>query len=201
MPPEFSPGTSFQQATPLKPHARKPGFLRLAATGVGLLLLAASACAEVVSASEGGFEVLEKASIAAAPKDVYARVVNIGTWWNSAHTYSGDAANMSLDLRPGGCFCEKLKDGGGVQHLVVVNFVPDKVLRLAGGLGPLQGLGVAGSMTILLAPTATGTDLTLRYRVGGYSAEGLKQLSAPVDQVLGEQVARLKRVTETGKAE
>ena len=49
--------------------------------------------------------------------------------------------------RHGGCFCEAFPDGGGVEHLRVVHVAPDRMLRLSGGLGPLQAFGVAGSLT------------------------------------------------------
>ena len=43
-----------------------------------------------------------------------------------------------------------------------------------------------------------GTDLTVTYAVGGYAREGFDNLSKAVDGVLGEQVARLHRLIETG---
>ena len=52
-----------------------------------------------------------------------------------------DAKNLSIDARPGGCFCEKLPNGGGVEHARVVYVAPREVLRLSGALGPLQGVG------------------------------------------------------------
>lgn len=173
----------------------------------GLLLTAVLvspviAFAAVVSATETGFEVLEAASVAASPKESYARLINIAAWWNKEHTFSGDSANLTLDARPGGCFCERLKDGGGVQHLTVTYVAPNQALRLSGALGPLQALGVAGSMTIALTGAAAGgTDIALRYRVGGYTTDGVKKWAIPVDEVLGEQIARLKRLLDSGSAE
>jgi uncharacterized protein YndB with AHSA1/START domain len=160
------------------------------------------ACAAVISATDTGFEVLETVSVAASPKESYARLVNVAAWWNKAHTFSGDSANLTLDVRPGGCFCERLKDGGGVQHLTVTYVAPNQALRLSGALGPLQSLGVAGSMTIALTGTAGGgTDIGLRYRVGGYTTDGIRKWAGPVDEVLGEQIARLKKLIDTGSAE
>jgi hypothetical protein len=40
--------------------------------------------------------------------------------------FSRDAANLSTELRAGGCFCERLKDGRSVQHLQVVYAAPRK---------------------------------------------------------------------------
>jgi hypothetical protein len=44
-----------------------------------------------------------------------------------------------------------------------------------------------------------GTDLIMIYVVGGYYDKGFDDLSKGVDQVLGEQVGRLKSAIETGK--
>ena len=43
-----------------------------------------------------------------------------------------------MELHAGGCFCERLKDGGSVQLLQVVYAAPGEGLRLRGALGPLQ---------------------------------------------------------------
>jgi len=58
---------------------------------------------------------------------------------------------------------------------------------------------VTGSMTIILTGTAGGgTDIGLRYRVAGYASDGIKKWAGPVDEVLGEQIARLKKLIDTG---
>ena len=171
-------------------------FVAIAAAALGD---ANSARSAVVSATDSGFEVLENASVSASPREAYARLIDVGAWWNKEHTFSGDASNLTLDARVGGCFCERLKDGGGVQHLSVVYVAPNQTLRLTGGLGPLQALGVAGSMTITLTPSADGTAIALRYRVGGYTSDGIRKWAAPVDDVLGEQLGRLKRLIDTGR--
>jgi hypothetical protein len=81
----------------------------------------------------------------------------------------------------------------------VVYVRPTEALRLAGALGPLQGTGADGHMTLALKETAGHTVFTLTYDVGGYAKGGLASWAKPVDAVLGEQVARLKRYVETGK--
>jgi hypothetical protein len=63
------------------------------------------------------------------------------------------ARNLSLDRKPGGCFCERLPDGGGVQHMRVVYTSPDKLLRLSGAIGPLQEAALVGSMSWKLQQT------------------------------------------------
>lgn len=171
------------------------------AIGAGLALVLACAGetrAEVVSAATNGFEVRETAQIAAKPDAVYAVLVAPSRWWDSAHTYSKSAANLTLDARAGGCWCESLAEAGTVQHLIVVLAMPGKTLRLRGALGPLQGLGVEGAMTWKISPSAGGSDLELTYTAGGFAKDGLDKLAGPVDGVLGEQVERLKQFIETG---
>lgn len=49
--------------------------------------------AEVVDSSANGFTARTTLSIHAPPEEVYRRAVrNIGDWWDSAHTFSGNAA-------------------------------------------------------------------------------------------------------------
>ena len=48
--------------------------------------------------------------------------------------------------------------------------------------------------------TRTGTKLVVTYVVSGYQpGKGFEPLAAPVNQMLTEQVTRLKRFVETGK--
>jgi uncharacterized protein YndB with AHSA1/START domain len=176
----------------------------LRAAGGAFALLAALASttgvahAEVVAAQPGGFEVVEHAHIAAPPQRVWDAIGKVGAWWTSVHTYSQDASNLSLSLEPGGCFCERWA-GGAVRHMTVVAVMSQRLLRLDGALGPLGALAVTGRLTFDLKPVADGTDLKLTYVVGGWSADGLQSLAAPVDQVLGLQTERLSRYVATGK--
>lgn len=157
------------------------------------LLLPVSATAEVTASEDGGFVSEHELLLAAPPERAYeALTAEVSAWWNAAHSYSGQASNFSLDARPGGCFCEALP-GGGVEHLRVVHAAPGKRLNLVGGLGPLQGMGVSGTMSFELVP-AKGDQTRLRYRyvVNGYYPGGLKPLAGPVDQVQLGQLQRLQ---------
>jgi uncharacterized protein YndB with AHSA1/START domain len=163
------------------------------------LLLAAPAGAAVLSSAPAGFLVKDQAMIGAAPDRVFtALTAHIGEWWDPAHTFSRDARNLSLDPRPGGCFCETLPNGGGVRHLEVVFVAPGETLRLTGALGPLQGSGLAGSMTWALQAAGDSTRVDLDYSVGGYYEGGLTEMAPLVDSVLLAQLLRLKRFVETG---
>ena len=123
----------------------------------------------------------------------------IGKWWDPDHTFSGDSRNLSIDPKPGGCFCERLPDNGGVHHLTVVMLSPGKELRLTGALGPLQEAGVAGNMSWKLSEAGGRTRVELTYSVGGYRSGGLGSIASGVDSVLRGQLVRLKKYVETGR--
>jgi len=168
---------------------------------VGLALaaaaLAGAARGEVTDKSAAGFEVTEKATIAAPPAKVWDALMHPARWWSSQHTWSGDAKNLSFD--PSGCFCEQLKRGA-VRHMMVIYADGATQLRMAGALGPLQFTGADGHLGILLKPADAGADVVMTYDVGGYAKGGLAEtFAAPVDGVLGEQLARLKKAVESGK--
>lgn len=154
------------------------------------------AAAEVISAGQNGFEIRETVHVAAAPEKAYAVLLQPARWWSSEHTFSGSAANLTLDARAGGCWCETLTTGGSVEHMHVVYVAPGKVLRLRGALGPLQGLGVEGAMTWSVKPGTSGTDITISYAAGGYVKDGFDGLSKGVDHVLGEQLERLRKLID-----
>lgn len=166
----------------------------LAALGASALLAPAqNANAEVLNVASSGFEVHETVHVAASSDKAYAALLLPARWWNSDHTFSGSAANLALDARAGGCWCETLPDGGSVEHMRVVYVAPGKVLRLRGALGPFQGLGVEGSMTWSVKSSAGGTDISLSYLVGGYNKDGFETLSKAADHVLAEQIERLRK--------
>jgi hypothetical protein len=154
--------------------------------------------AEVVDSATNGFTVKTTLSIKAAPDAVYRQIIHVGDWWDSAHTFSGDAHNLSIEEKPMGCWCEKLPNQGGVRHMQVVFLAPGKKLVMVGGLGPLQSMATAGTMTFQLSPAEGGTRLEVTYTVAGYFPAGLNTLAAPVDSVLGQQFARLKNYMEKG---
>jgi hypothetical protein len=168
---------------------------------IAVLALAASGPgqAEVTSRSEQGFAIQHSAQVAAGAEQTWRELVRPAAWWNKAHTWSGDAANLTLEPRIGGCFCEALPPARGqrgaragtAEHLRVINVVPGKMLRLSGALGPLQSEAVQGTLTITLTPAGAGTQIKFEYVVGGYMRFKTEQIAPAVNAVLGEQVARL----------
>ena len=167
-----------------------------------LVLFSSSGFAEVKDAGAGGFTVVNKVTIDASGEAVWkAAVDDIGLWWSSDHTISGEASRLSITAVPQGCFCESFGPGAGVVHLSVTMVNPGVVIRLTGGLGPLGLMGVNGNMTWEFEAVDTGTQVTFTYAVGGYRPEGLDTIAAPVDYVIGEALARLKAQVETGDPE
>jgi uncharacterized protein YndB with AHSA1/START domain len=163
-------------------------------------MLAGQLTAGVADQSSEGFTIRITTFVLKAPPElVYDRLVHhVGDWWNPEHTISQDAHNLSLDDKPMGCFCEKLPSNGGVRHAEVIMVMPNKLLVMSGALGPLQKFGTTGTMTIVLTPVHKDTRIELVYAVGGYLPGGLNTWAAPVDQVLAEQMTRLKNYIETG---
>lgn len=172
---------------------------RLAVLAVAAAFLAAGpARAEVKSTWTAGIRLENKVTIAAPPDKVYAALGDIGRWWDSAHTYTGDAANMTIALEPGACFCERFAKGGGVKHGEVVLAWPGRSLRIHAALGPLQDEGPAGALTFTMKAVEGGTEVTQTYNVGGLRPEMV--VNAPLfDQVIGGQLTRFKRYVETGR--
>lgn len=163
-------------------------------------LLTATVFAEVVAVDEQGFVSEHRVDIAATPARVFeALAEETGAWWDPAHTYWGDSRRVQLALCPISlALCEVTADDEAfVIHLRVDAYRPGKALVLSGGLGPLQPLGVAASMSFHLEAAEHGTRLDYRYVVNGRDVE---QWAEPVDRVQGGQLARLKRYVETGDA-
>jgi hypothetical protein len=172
---------------------------KIAFVGLVCALASTVGMAEVADSGANGFTIKITASIHGAPADVYKKLVhNVGDWWNSQHTFSGDAHNLSIEERPMGCFCEKLPNGGGVRHMEVLYFVPGKTLRMSGALGPFQGMGAAGTLTFTLPPENDGTKLEATYTLVGYTPQGMNSWAAPADGMFTEQITRLKNYIETG---
>lgn len=154
-------------------------------------LLASPAAAEVVT-SDAGFVTTNSATVPAAPAQVWAALIAPARYWNPQHSYSGQAASMTIEARAGGCFCEALADGGSVEHMRVVMVMPNRTLRLSGGLGPLQSEGLVGSLTWQLEPAeGGGTRITQTYVVGGNMRMDRAVIAPGVDMVLREQLERL----------
>ena len=164
--------------------------------------LGSLAQAEVTDTGPNRFSLVHEATIGAARDVVWGAAVDeVGGWWSSDHTISGDASRLSIDPTPQGCFCESIGDHTGVVHLTVTFVNTNVLLRLTGGLGPLGLMGVNGNMTWEFFDVADGTQVKFTYVVGGYRPGGLEAIAGPVDIVIGEALRRLKAHVETGNAD
>jgi hypothetical protein len=166
----------------------------LRALCIALLASAGPLSADVTASGEDHFTVRHAFSTQAAPARVYQRMTAVGEWWNPEHSWSGEAANLYMDATPGGCFCERLPDGGGVEHLRIIYLAPQREIRFEGALGPLQPLAVTGRMTWSIEPADEGSTVTFLYRASGHVEGGLDGIASAVDSVIGEQAQRLAQL-------
>ena len=158
---------------------------------IALSIWAVDTQAEVINSSANGFVIEIKASVAASPEDSYAQFLRIGEWWDSDHSWFGSADNLTLEPVIGGCFCER-SGNKQAQHMQVSFVEPGKELRLLGGLGPLQMMGVHGAMSWKFnALSEGGTEIVHSYAVSGYASGGLDKLAPVVNKVQSGQVRRL----------
>jgi hypothetical protein len=74
-----------------------------------------------------------------------ALVEDVDRWWPRDHTWWGPASKLSIEPRAGGCFCE-IAGARQARHMAVVFVDPPILLRMAGGLGPIQGMGLHGAL-------------------------------------------------------
>ena len=171
---------------------------------LSLLLLSVlapeKAKAAVSETRENSFTIETTVMVDATPASTWWNLTRVSLWWDPAHTWSGSAKNLRLEPKAGGCFCEKLADGGSVQHGRVVFAQPGKMLRLQAALGPLQGMAVTGVLSFALSQDGPGTRVTMTYRVAGALTMESAKLAPLVDQVLGTQLNRLRDIASGGPA-
>ena len=157
-----------------------------------LVFIATPAAAEVVSVEPHGFEVQHVVNLVIPQPKAFAAFGQVAQWWSKDHTYSGDAARLSLQMRPGGCFCETLDGGGGIEHLRVAYIQPGERVVLTGSLGPLLYEATTGVMDVKVERIAGGSRVTMNYRAAGFANGNAEKLAPAVDQVLGEQMKRFR---------
>ena len=156
-----------------------------------LLLLSLALHAEVLTSADNGFSIKIEVEVNASQEQAYKQFIRVDQWWNSDHTWFGDAKALSIKAKVGGCFCEK---NGKQQalHMTVSYVNPNHEIRMIGGLGPLQGMGLHGGMTWKFEKIDENkTKIIHSYNVSGYSKEGLKSLAVIVDKVQTIQVNEL----------
>jgi len=158
-----------------------------------LSLMAAPASAEIVSSSANAMHVRQVVQVVMPTQTGYAAFTNIGAWWDNEHTYSGDAANMTLAATAGGCFCERVpKTGGSVEHMRVAFVEPGARIVMTGSLGPLLFEATAGVLDVKVERIAGGSRVTMDYKVAGFADGNAANLAPIVDSVLADQMKRYR---------
>jgi hypothetical protein len=166
--------------------------------------LAAFACsvpaaAEVTSRSESGFAIAGRLTAAVTPEQAWAALIEPSLWWDPEHSWSGQGANLSIEPRAGGCFCEALPEVGSVEHMRVIYAAPGKQLRMSGALAPLQGEGLAATLSVTIEQQPEGATLVWTYKVGGHTELPLERIAPAVDAVLSAQFRRLSNHLDGGE--
>jgi len=154
-------------------------------------LLAAPASAAVVQSTPDSFVIEHRLSMAKPPAAAWEALVDWPGWWPDAHTYSGKAANLELDLEPNGELEEEWDDSKMVLHAILLQAIPGERLRLSGGFGPLQAIPLNAIMDFSLKAEGQGTQLVVRYHAAGPASAGLDRIAPAVDAVFTEALARL----------
>lgn len=60
---------------------------------------------------------MQQREVSVSRAELFEAAERIEKCWDPAHRYSGDAANLSLDVQPGGMFVERLPGGGWCEEV------------------------------------------------------------------------------------
>ena len=164
-----------------------------------LVLSAGAASGEVASRSEHAFTLTYERVVPASPEAVLEAIGRPAAWWSDAHTYSGSAANITVDLRPGGCWCEAWS-GGEVKHAEAVLVWPEqRMVRFDAPFGPLREIGADAVLTVSWADSTDGAARVLKWTFV-VTGPGAGAMADPVDGVMAEQFGRLADHLSAGPA-
>jgi hypothetical protein len=162
---------------------------------IALLVAASPASAEIVSRGENAFTLRFAVGLEASREDVIDAVRNVPAWWDPAHSYTGDAANLSLAFQPGGCWCERMRDGTNFRHGSLVSIEPDRV-RFDAPLGPLNGKATRADLIFSAGPENRGTLAAMEFVVEG---PGVGAFADAVHGVMQQGWTRYVRFIEYGE--
>ncbi|MBW8303021.1 MAG: hypothetical protein K0M78_03580 [Brevundimonas sp.] len=161
-----------------------------------LALSAAPAAAEVVVRTADSFILRYEMAAEIDPADIPGALENVGRWWDGAHTFSGDAANITIDLSPGGCWCERLADGTAFDHGRTVSMSEEQIVFDA-PFGPLRGKAAKAVLTMTWPSPHGVRSQTWEMVVEG---PGLGAMADAVDGGVGDGFQRWVRNLEPGEA-
>jgi uncharacterized protein YndB with AHSA1/START domain len=160
-----------------------------------LSLSAAPAAAGIVSRTADSFTLRYAVGAEVSPDDIPVALEDLPKWWDAAHTYTGSAANLSLDLSPGGCWCERLADGTDFDHGRTVSVAPDRIVFDA-PFGPLRGKATRAELAVTWPPATGGWTPTWTFVVEG---PGIGAMADGVDAVMGAGYQRWMTYLERGE--
>lgn len=159
-----------------------------------MLPMSMTAHAKVLHVSKFGFIVENQISTDKTPTKVWLALTrNVDSWWPKDHTWWEGV--LSIEAKAGGCFCE-VSETKSAEHMRISFVEPNKLLRMSGGLGPLQGMGMFGALDWQIRAVDGGSEVTLSYKVSGVNPDGYAQLAPIVAQVQGIQLNGLKSFLE-----
>lgn len=170
--------------------------LKPMAFAAAIALSATPAAAEVVERGPDHFVLRFELALETTPDDIYGAIGDLERWWDSAHTYSGDAANLTLPLEVGACFCEALVDGTTFEHGRVLQADPETGVEVDAPLGPLRGRATMARWSIGWSGANRGQALVMTFIVRG---PGLGAMADPVDGMMQGQFSRLAHYVEYGE--
>ena len=159
---------------------------------VAVLAAASPAAAEIVSRSENAVTMRFAAPTRIDGVRASGSLEALPLWWDGDHSYTGDAANLSLDLAPGGCWCERMPDGTDFDHGRTVSAEDGRILFHA-PFGPLRGKATRADLTVAWAETG----VTWTFVIEG---PGVGAMADPVHGVMEAGFQRWVRFLEAEAA-
>ncbi|QBG37359.1 SRPBCC domain-containing protein [Litorilituus sediminis] len=159
---------------------------------IALLVISPASHSEVISKADNGFVINIEVQVPVDTETAYLQFLKVSQWWHPDHTWFGKSENLTIDAKVGGCFCE-IEGDKQALHMLVTYVEPNKEVRMTGGLGPLQMLGVHGGMAWKFTHIdADKTKISFQYQVTGYVEGGLDKLADIVNKVQALQINRLQ---------
>lgn len=169
--------------------------LKILIAAAALMFAATPVSAEVIARTADSFTLRYQSAMETTPEDILSSMTLVGEWWDGAHSYSGDAKNITIDMTVGGCWCEKLADGTDFRHATVLAIEPDR-LAFNAPFGPLNGKATRADFTVAWPGDNKGWMVTWVMVIEG---PGLGAYADAVDGVMGAGFGRFTRYLEYGE--
>ena len=126
-----------------------------------LSIVATPASAAVLSAGDHGFEIQHSVNLVVPQPEAYNAFGRVGQWWNSEHTYSGDARqNDAPASRREAAFASRSMMAAASSICGSTFVQPGERIVLTGSLGPLLYEATTGVMDVKFERIAGGSRVT-----------------------------------------